>query len=73
MITGSDKEIHSIDDELWKEDAMLNWTLHSISWTTFVDYTGKWGIHEAFLHNSSGNYANVTRFGQLGHKEVPHL
>ena len=38
-----------------------------------VDYTGRWGIHEAFLHNSSGNDANVTRFDQLGHKEVPHL
>ncbi len=39
-----------------------------------MDYTGRWdiGLHEAFWHDPSGNDANVTRFGQLGHKEVPH-
>ncbi len=38
IITGFDKEIHSIsinDDDLWQKDAILNWTLHSISWTAF--------------------------------------
>ena len=31
----------------------------------YVDYTGRWGIHEAFLHNSSGNDANVTILTKL--------
>ncbi len=38
MITGFDKEIRSIttnDGELWQKDAILNWTLHSTSWTAF--------------------------------------
>ena len=44
-----------------------------LSQSTYVDYNIRWGIHEAFFHNSPGNDVNVTRFGQLGHRKVPHL
>ncbi len=29
---------------------------------TIVDYTGRWGTHEAFLHKTSATEANVTIF-----------
>ncbi len=45
MITGFSKENHSNtinDDKLWQKDAILNWTLHSISWIAFM-------MHETFF------------------------
>ncbi len=36
----------------------------------YVDYTGRWGIHEAFLDQTSATEANVTGFGTLDPWEI---